>query len=91
MNQSRVNRKLRQRRDLEVEIEVSNVNDTERTPWEDQEMSESDATRYRAVVARCNFLSIDRPDLLYASKECSRQTSKPTNGAWAAIKRVADT
>ena len=33
-------------------------------------------------------MSIDRPDLMYASKECSRQMSRPTNGAWAAMKRI---
>ena len=51
-------------------------------------MNDEDATKYRAIVARCNFLSIDRPDLMYASKECSRQMARPTNRAWAAIKRV---
>ena len=50
-------------------------------------MSEGDATQYRAIVARCNFLSIDRSDIMYASKECSRRMYRPTNGDWAALGR----
>lgn len=35
------------------------------------------ATRYRAMVARCNFLGCDRPDLQYAKKEASRWMATP--------------
>ena len=84
----RLRRRLKQRRNLDVEVEVAGVEDESSQAWKDQPMSGSDATRYRAIVARCNFLSIDRPDLMFASKECSRHMSNPTNGAWAAIKRV---
>ena len=38
-------------------------------------MSSADATSYRALVARLNFLSQDRPDLQYAVKEVSRYMS----------------
>ena len=51
-------------------------------PWEEQDMNDEDATKYRAVVVRCNFLSIDRPDLIYASKECSRQMCGSEKRAW---------
>ena len=45
----------------------------EANTWEEQDMNERDSTLYRAIVARCNFLSLDRPDFLYASKECSSE------------------
>ena len=79
--------KRRRNIDVEVELEVGEVTDEQRS-WEECEMSSTDATRYRAVVARCNFLAIDRPDIMYASKECSRCMSKPVNGDWAALKRL---
>ena len=36
-----------------------------------------EATRHRAMVARCNFLGCDRPDIQFAAKEASRWMSKP--------------
>ena len=91
MNQTRVSRKLKQRRDLYVEIEVGNTSGEESKRWGDQQMFASEAIRYRAAVARCNFLTIDRSDLLHASSDCSRQMSKATHGPWAAIKGQGDT
>lgn len=38
--------------------------------------AEADATRYRAVAARCNFLGCDGPDVQYAAKEASRWMAK---------------
>ena len=35
-----------------------------------------------------NFLAVDRPDLLYAAKECSRRMSCPRIHDWEALKRV---
>eukprot|EP00973_Karenia_brevis_P014584 1990528-Karenia_brevis.AAC.1 len=38
--------------------------------WEEEEnkkeMEGVEATRFRAVAARCNYLSQDRPDIMYA-------------------------
>ena len=31
-------------------------------------VSQQDSTRYRAVIARCNFLATDRPDIQFSSK-----------------------
>lgn len=39
-------------------------------------MSVEDATGYRAMVARCNFLGSDRPDLQFAAKEASRWAAR---------------
>ena len=32
-----------------------------------EEMTRADQTNYRAMAARCNYLSLDRPDIQYAS------------------------
>ena len=40
-------------------------------------MEDAAASRYRASVARCNYLAVDRPDIQYAVKELARWMSKP--------------
>ena len=37
----------------------------------------AEATRFRAVAARANYLSGDRPDIQYAVKEICRRMAKP--------------
>ena len=54
-----------------------------------QELQGAAATKYRAIVARANFLSIDRPDIQYAVKEASRCMAKPTEGDWPKLDRIA--
>lgn len=46
---------------------------------EDNELtlSPADATMYRAIAARCNYLAQDRPDIAYSSKELCRKFSIP--------------
>ena len=36
-----------------------------------------EATRYRAIVARLNYLALDRPDRDFAVKEAAKKTSAP--------------
>ena len=52
-------------------------------------LSDKDATNYRAIVARCNYLSPDRPDIAFAVKELARAMSKPTKGDMQRLKRLA--
>ena len=47
-----------------------------------------EATKYRAVVARANYLSQDRSDIRYAVKELSRSMSQPTELAMGRLKRL---
>ncbi len=51
-------------------------------------LSNREATQYRAISARLNYLAQDRPDLLYAVKEVARRMSTPTHGDWTLMKRV---
>ena len=53
------------------------------TPLEDKE-----ATMYRAIVARCNYLAPDRPDIAYSVKELARQMSSPRQGDMQRLKRL---
>ena len=48
----------------------------------------SAASLYRGIVARLNFMSLDRPDLQYASKEASRYMATPRAKDWDLIKRI---
>ena len=45
-------------------------------------------TEYRAVAARCNYLSQDRPDLLFAAKGICRSMSNPSEEDWVKAKRL---
>ena len=47
-----------------------------------------DATMYRAMVARANYLSQDRSDMKFAVKELSRAMAKPRKKDLANLKRL---
>ena len=48
----------------------------------------AEATRFRAVAARANYLSGDRPDIQYAVKEICRRMAKPVKGDWEKLIRL---
>ena len=48
----------------------------------------SDASQYRSLVMRCNYLALDRPDIHFASKELARSMQHPTKGSWNGLKRL---
>jgi hypothetical protein len=52
-------------------------------------LSPSDATMYRALSARCNYLAQDRPDIAFASKELCREFSAPNMNSFRKLKRLA--
>ena len=56
---------------------------------EDGPLRGEDITRYRAVTARANYMATDRPDCLYAVKECCREMSSPTTGSLRRLRRIA--
>ena len=53
-----------------------------------QELERAEATTYRAVAARLNYLALDRPDIRFAVTRACAAMSKPTNVDWAALKRI---
>ena len=54
----------------------------------ERELQAEQATAYRAMVARLNYLAADRPDLAFSVKEFARTMSKPTRGCWDKLKRM---
>ena len=56
----------------------------------DEPLSPAHDSRYRQLVARANFLSIDRPDLHFAVKELARDMPKPTMASWTALTRLGN-
>ena len=55
----------------------------------EQVMSPIDAKLYRGCVALLNFMSQDRVDTCYASKEVSKTMSNPRPADWIPLKRIA--
>ena len=45
-------------------------------------LNDVEATKYRALAARANYLAADRTDIMYAVKEICRSMAAPTRGAW---------
>ena len=56
---------------------------------ETEEMATADATQFRGLAARGNYLAQDRVDIQYACKEASRRMAKPRVGDWQLLKRIA--
>ena len=55
---------------------------------DERELEGEQATECRALAARCNYLSMDRPDTQFAVKEACREMAKPTAGAWSRLERI---
>ena len=54
-----------------------------------EELQGKEATRFRAVAARANYLQADRPDIQYAFKEICRRMAKPVVSDWQKLTRLA--
>ena len=52
------------------------------------DLSPAQATEYRALSARANYLAMDRPDIAYATKELCRCFAHPSLAAVDALKRL---
>ena len=53
-----------------------------------KELVGAEATRFRAIAARANYLAADRPDIPYAVKEICRRMAKPVAGDWQKLIRL---
>ena len=51
-------------------------------------LDRTEATLYRALAARANFLSQDRPDINFATKELCREFSAPNQKSYLRLKRL---
>ena len=55
----------------------------------DPPLGTGEASRYRALAARANYLAQDRPDIQFAVKEIARRMATPCGRDWALLKRLA--
>ena len=51
-------------------------------------LGEAQATTFRALAARANYLALDRPDVAFAAKELCRAFARPTNDDVVALKHL---
>ena len=56
--------------------------------YQQTELGKSEATSFRACVARLNFLGQDSPELQFTAKELSKEMSRPTVGSWQRLKKA---
>jgi hypothetical protein len=54
----------------------------------ERKMDNKEASLYRAIVARANYLCQDRSDIQLAVKELCRTMAEPTHDNWVALKRL---
>ena len=60
----------------------------EREVGAEDKLAPNDATTYRAISARGNYLSLDRPDGSYSSKELCREFGQPNGQSLVKLKRL---
>ena len=54
----------------------------------ERKLNNKEATQYRGLVARANYLCQDRSDIEFAVKELYRGMAEPNQGNWMALKRL---
>ena len=64
------------------------VKTLERLEVQGDKLVGEDATLYRALSARANYLALDRPDLSFSTKELCRDFSEPTVHSVQKLKRL---
>ena len=70
-------------------LSTPGVDEKEKQEEEDIKLEGEQVRTFRSISARCNYLSQDRPDLLYPVKEICREMATPTKGSWRRLQRVA--
>ena len=56
---------------------------------DEEKLDEAESTVYRAIAARANYLSLDRPDIQFSAKEACRRMASPCRADWARLKHIA--
>ena len=56
---------------------------------ESRALGGSEATLFRAIAARLNYLALDRADIQYCAKEIAKHMARPAELDWAKITGVA--
>ena len=61
----------------EAKVPITSELMKENEGGQEEQMTGAEGTQYRAAAARTNFLSIDRPDLLFAARTASKYMAAP--------------
>ena len=56
---------------------------------EEEPLGPQEATKFRALAARANYIAQDRVDVQFAAKELCREMSCPVASSWHRLKRLA--
>ena len=59
------------------------------TEEEERAWKSQDPRKFRSLVARCNYLAGDRPDIQFATRVCASGMSDPQPIHWRKLKRLA--
>eukprot|EP00973_Karenia_brevis_P095138 12425852-Karenia_brevis.AAC.1 len=70
------------------ELSTPGVDQEPESANSDETLSPEQTTKYKSIVARANFLALDRPEIQFSVKECAKSMSKPTRHDWARLKRL---
>ena len=62
--------------------------ETEKDDPGDIELDLATASAYRRIVAHCNYLAADRPELQLTVEEAGREMSKCTHSSWEKLVRI---
>ena len=54
----------------------------------EDKLDDGETSKYRALVARCNYIAPDRLDIAYTVKGLARRMADPTDGDWQRLKRL---
>ena len=63
------------------ELTTNGEKEDEVHPGDEVELEPREATEYRGVAAKVNYLSLDCPDLQFPVKTCSREMANPSKGS----------
>ena len=77
--------KIEAKTSIDKEAKKENEEQDEAEP---EYLGPEEARKFRALTARLNYISSDRPDLGYATKECARHGMSQV-GSWCLLKQIA--
>jgi len=69
-------------------LTVAGSDDIDQSETTDNPLNKHYESIYRSVTAKANYLAADRADIQYATKECAKGMSAPTEGHWLKIKKL---
>ena len=53
-----------------------------------EELNAEEHSQYRSITMKADYLAMDRPDIQWATRECAKMISSPTQGSMVKLKRL---